>query len=79
MRRVPLYKHSMQSLKANWIGLNFSPPLLLGLLDGAKEEEEKQWEEVDRKAGFHDKEEDITSKEWDVRESIKAIKDEEID
>jgi len=62
MRRVPLYKHSMQNLKANWIGLKFSPPLLLGLLEGVKEEEEqKQWEEVDRKAGFHDREEDITS------------------
>ena len=61
MRRVPLYKHSMQSLKANWIGLKFNPPLLLGLLEGVKEEEEyKQWEEVDRKVGFHDKEEDIT-------------------
>jgi len=45
MRRVPLYKHSMQSLKENWIGLKFSPPLLLGLLEGVKEEEEqKQWE-----------------------------------
>jgi len=44
MRRVPMYKHSMQSLKANWIGLKFSPPLLLGLLEGIKEEEEqKQW------------------------------------
>lgn len=31
------------------------PPLLLGLLEGVKEEEEhKQWEEVERKAGFHD-------------------------
>jgi len=52
----------MQNLKANWIGLKFSPPLLQGLLEAVKEEEEqKQWEEVDRKAGFHDKEEDITS------------------
>ena len=70
----------MKSLKANWIGLKFSPPLLLGLLEGVKEEDEqKQWEEVDRKAGFHDKEEDITSKAWDVRESVRAIKDEELD
>jgi len=61
MRRVPLYKQSMQNLKANWIGLKFSPPLLLGLLEGVKgEEEQKQWEEVVRKAGFHDREEDIT-------------------
>ena len=40
LRRVPLYKHSMQSLKANWIGLKLIPPLLLGLLEGTKEEEE---------------------------------------
>ena len=80
LRRVPLYKHSMQSLKASWIGLKFSPPLLLGLLEGTKEEEERQqWEEVDRKARFHDREEDLTSKAWDVRETIRAIKDEELD
>lgn len=80
MRRVPLNKHSMQILKANWIGLKFSPPLLLGLVEGVKEEEEqKQWEEVDRKIGFSDKEEDITSGARDVRESIRFIKDEELD
>lgn len=62
MRRVPLYKQSMKNLKANWVGLKFNPPLLLGLLEGVKEEEEhKQWEEVDRKAGFHEREDDITS------------------
>ena len=62
MRRVSLYKQSMQNLKANRIGLKFSPPPLLGLLEGVKEEEEhKQWEEVDRKAGFHNREKDITS------------------
>jgi len=33
---------------------------------------------VDRKAGFHDKEDDTTLEVWDVRESIRAIKDEEI-
>ena len=75
-----MYNHSMQSLKANWIGLKFNLPLLLGLLEGVKEEEEhKQWEEADRKEGFQDKEEDITSEAWDVRESIRAIKDEELD
>jgi len=62
MRRVPLYKQSMQNLKANWIGLKFSPPLLLRLFEVVKEEEEqRQREEVDRKAGFHDREEDINS------------------
>ena len=52
----------MQNLQTNWIGLNFSPPLILGLLEGVKEEEEhRQWEEVERKARFHDREEYITS------------------
>jgi len=78
LRRVPLYKRSMQSLKANWIGLKLSSPLLLRLLEGVKEQQQ-QWEEVDRKVGFHDKEEDLISKAWDVRESVRAIKDEEID
>jgi len=67
-------------LKVNSIGLKFSPPLLLGLLEGVKEEEEqRQWEEVDRKVGFYDREEDITSEAWDVREAVKAIKDDELD
>ncbi len=80
LARVPLYKKSMQNLKANWIGLKFNPPLLLGLLEVVKEEEEhRQWEEVDRKAEFHDREEDITSEAWDFREAVKAIKDEELD
>jgi len=78
-RRVPLYKHSMQNLKVNWIGIKFSPPLLLGILGVKEEEEQKQCREVDRKVGFHDGEEDITSKSWDVRESVRAIKDEELD
>ena len=70
----------MQNLQANWIDLKFSPPLLLGLLEGVKEEEEqRQWEEVERKAGFHDREEDITLEAWDVREAFKAIKDDELD
>jgi len=54
--------------------------LLFGLLEGGIEEEEhKQWEEVERKAGFHDNAEGTTSKAWDGREAIKAIKDEELD
>jgi len=52
----------------------------LGLLEGRTEEEEcKQWEEVERKARFHDSEEDTTSEAWDVRVAIKAMKDEELD
>lgn len=42
MMRVTLYKQSMQTLKANWILFKFSPPLLLGLLEGVKEEEEQK-------------------------------------
>jgi len=34
---------------------------------------------VEKKVGFHDREEDITSEAWDVREAIKTIKDEELD
>jgi len=80
LARVPQYKQLMQNPQANWIGLKFSPPLLLRLLEGAKEEEEgRQWEEVERKAGFHDREEDITVEAWDVREAVKAIKDDEMD
>ena len=78
--RVPLYKKSMQNLQASWIGLKLSPPLLLGLMEGSTEKEEKkQWEEVERKAGFHDSEEDTTSEAWDVRVAVKAMKDEELD
>ena len=77
---MPLYKKSMQNLQASLIGLKLSPPLLLGLLEGGTEEEEhKKWEEVERKAGFHDSEEDTTSKAWDVRAAIKKIKDQELD
>jgi len=50
LNRTPIYKKSMQKLKGSWIGLKLSPPLLLGMLEGRKEEEEKrQWEEVERK------------------------------
>jgi len=42
LRRVPMYKCSMQRLKVNWIGLKMSPPQLLGMLEGKKEEEEQQ-------------------------------------
>lgn len=77
---MPLYEKSMQNLQASWIGLKLIPPLILGLLEGGTEEEEhKQWEEVERKVGFHDSEEDTTSEAWDVRVAIKAMEDEELD
>ena len=44
-----------------------------------EKEEKKQWEEVERKAGFHASEEDTSSEAWDVRVAVKAMKDEELD
>ena len=70
----------MQRLKVNWIGLKLSPPLLLGRLEGRKEEEEKrQWEEVQNKAGFYEQEEETATKAWDVGEAIRAMKEMDID
>ena len=78
--RVDLYKKSMQSLQASWIGLKLSPPLLLGLMEGSTEtDDNEQWEEVNRKVGFHISKEDTTTEAWDVRVAVKAMNDEELD
>ena len=78
--RVALYEKSMQKLQASWIGLKLSPPLLLGLMEGSTEKDEnEQWEEVNRRAGFHISKEDTTIEAWDVRVAVKAMKDEELD
>jgi len=70
----------MHRLKVNWIGLKLSPPLLLGMLEGRKEKEEKrQWEEVEKKVGFYEQEEEITKEARDVREATRAMKDMDID
>lgn len=75
-----MYKNSMKRLKVSWIGLKLSPPLLLGMLEGIREEEEKeQWKDIDRKVGFYGEHEQTTSKAWNAREATKAIKYEEID
>ena len=80
LNRTPMYNKSMQRLKVNWIGLKLSPPLLLGMLEGRKDEEEKwQWEEVERKASFYQQEEEATAEAWDVKEATRAIKDMDID
>ena len=80
LARVDLYKKSMQILQASWIGLKLSPPLLLGLTEGNTEEDDSQkWEEVNMKAGFHINKEDTTTEPWDVREAVKAMKDEDLD
>jgi len=56
------------------------PPLLLGMLEGRKEEEKKrQWEEVERNEGFYAQEEETTTEAWDVREATRAMKDMDID
>ena len=39
---TPMYKQALQRLKVNWIGLRLSPPMLLGMLEGRKEEEERK-------------------------------------
>ena len=44
---TPRYKCSMQRLKVKWIGLKLSPPLILGMLEGRREEEEEQWKDID--------------------------------
>ena len=76
---MPIYKCSMQRLKFNWIGLKLSPPLLLGMLEGRREEEEEeQWKDMDKKAEFYGTHERTTSEAWDDREATGAIEDEEI-
>jgi len=78
--RVALYKKSMQSLQASWIGLKLSPPLLLGMTKGRTEKDDsEQREEVNRKAGFHISKGDTTTEAWDVRVAVEALKDEELD
>ena len=80
LKRVPMYKRSMQRLKVNWIGLKLSPPLLLGMLEGRREEEEEeQWRVIDRKARFYGEHGQTTAEAWDAREATRAIKDEEMD
>jgi len=77
---TPLYKNSMQRLNISWIGLKISPPLLLGLSEGEKEEEErKQWEEIKKHAGFYPQEETASTEAWDVKEATRTMNDMGID
>lgn len=78
--RTPLYKRAMQRLKVNWIRLKLSPPLLLGLQGGRNEEEErKQWEYIEKNAGFYPQESTPSTKPWDVKEATGAMKHMHID
>ena len=64
----------MQRLKFNWIGLNLSPPLLLGLQEGVNEaEERKEWTEIEKNAGFYPQEGTSSKEPWDVREATRAM------
>ena len=58
--------------------MRLNPPLLLGMLEGRKEEERKQWEEVEKKAGFYAQEEETIVEAWDVRDATRAMKDMDI-
>ena len=70
----------MQRLKINWIRLNLSPPLQLGLLQGRKEEEERNHqEEIEKNEGFYPQEEIPSTEAWDIREATGAMKDMHID
>ena len=42
LNRTPMYKQTIQRLKVNWISLRLSPPLLMRMLEGRKEEEERK-------------------------------------
>ena len=80
LKRVPMYKCSMQRVKVNWIGLKLSPPLILGMMEGKREEEEKeQWKDIDRKVGFYGEYKQTTSEARNAREATRAMKDQEID
>lgn len=42
IERTPLYKNALQRLKINWIGLKLNPSLILGMLEGRKEDEKRK-------------------------------------
>ena len=49
-------------------------------MEGSTEKDDnEQWEEVNRKAGFHISKEDTTTEAWDVRVAVKVMKDAELD
>ena len=75
-----MYKQALQRHNVNWIGLRLNPPLLLRMLEGKNEEEErKQWEETERKVGLYAQVEETTTEAWDAREATRAMKDMYID
>ena len=49
------------------------------LEDQKRKEEKRQWEEVERKVGFYEQEEETTVEAWDVREATRSMKGMDID
>lgn len=57
-----------------------SPPLLLGLVECRKEEEERnKRDQIEKNEGFQPQEETPSTKAMDVREVTRAMKDMDID
>jgi len=80
LERTPFYKKAVQRLKINWIGLKLNPLLLLGILEGRNEEEErKKWEEIEKHAIFYPQENDTSTEVWSVIEATREMKDMNID
>lgn len=52
--RKTMYKRSFERLRINWIGMELSPPLLLGLQEHRDQENEcKEWANIEKNEGFH--------------------------
>lgn len=80
LERTALYKKALQRLKINWISSKLSPPLLLGMLEGRNEEEErKQREQIEKHVGFYPKEENTSIEAWNVREATREMKYMDVD
>ena len=75
LERAPLYKRAMQTMKIKWPGLKLSPPLMLGLNESKEQiEEDKEWEEAEKNAGFYPPKGTPSMIPWDVREATRALK-----
>ena len=73
---APLYKRAMQARNIQWLGLKLSPNLMLGLSDEKDQDEENRgWEEEYLNDGFYPPKGTPTLLHWEVRGSIKALKE----
>lgn len=74
LERTPLYKRIMQRLTIKWIGLKFSPPLLLGLHEKRDQpKEQKEWKEIEANASFYPQEVTTYQIPWDVIQATRAM------